>query len=220
MSSRISSAPGYSENKFLPSSLTTNGLVFPSKEPAGIVCAYRRCRYEALLCRRGHGGGIRVLGPYLAKSLVVAKEKGLVLLDRAADASAKLILTQLGTPARSRKVVARIESVVAQILEKRTVESVRAGLRNNIGHASLCAGDFRRVQVGGDVDLLNGIDGGPDDNGAEVPFVVVHAVDHIVIEKVVLPVGGKGRGQTAVCAVISASSRVESSLGHACRELN
>ena len=29
---------GYSENKFLPSSLTTNGLVFPSKEPAGIVC--------------------------------------------------------------------------------------------------------------------------------------------------------------------------------------
>ena len=100
------------------------------------------------------------------------------------------------------------------------MESVRARLGNHIGHASLCAGDFRRVQVGGDVDFLNGIDGGPDDNGAEVPFVIVHAIDHVVIEKVVLPVGGKGRGQTAVCAVISASGRVKSSLGHARRELN
>ena len=83
-----------------------------------------------------------------------------------------------------------------------------------------CARDFRRVQVGGDIDLLDGIDGGPDDNGSEVPFVVVHAVDHIVVEKVVLPVGGEGGGQPAIIAVAPASRRIGSALGHARRELN
>ena len=83
------------------------------------------------------------------------------------------------------------------------------------GYASLCARDFRRVQVGGDIDLLDGIDGGPDDNGSEVPFVVVHAVDHIVVEKVVLPVGGEGGGQPAVFAVAPASRRIGRPLGHA-----
>src|SRR5258706_2329070 len=63
-------------------------------------------------------------------TLAVDKEEGLVLEDRAADRAAELILTILSLLDRV-EVVACIQVVVAEELERRTVELVCSGLRRN-----------------------------------------------------------------------------------------
>ena len=73
-----------------------------------------------------HAGLVQVL----AESFVVGEDEGLVLLHRAAQRAAELVAreTRDGTAVEE---IARIESIVAQELVKRSVELVGSGLGDN-----------------------------------------------------------------------------------------
>ncbi len=86
----------------------------------------RRVRNVALARLVVRHEGYVAQAPGLAKAFVVAEEKELVLADWAAQSSAELVALELGNRCLV-KVVARVESAVADELEGGAVQSVGAG---------------------------------------------------------------------------------------------
>ena len=69
------------------------------------------------------------------------------------------------------------------------MQLVRAGFCNQVDDCTCCAAQFRRRKVGGDSNFLHGIDRRTHADGANESFVVVHAVEQIIIHLVGLAVG-------------------------------
>ncbi len=140
----------------------------------------------------GHAdvAGIDALG--LARALIVGEEEDLVVANRPAEGSAKLVLAE--GAARGREVVAGIEIGVAQEVEGAAVKAVGAGLGDD---ADLAAAELAILGVevaGDDAELGDGVEVG-DDGGAGVDvFFDVAAVDAEEVGELALPVDRDGAG--------------------------
>src|SRR5262249_43630929 len=92
-------------------------------------------------------------------SFVASEEEAFVLHDRAAHRTSELIHPQwkLGVASRPHAIekVPRIQLVVPEKFERRTVEGIAAGLRNNANLASATCAEFGTIGIGFDTKLLN-----------------------------------------------------------------
>ena len=93
----------------------------------------------------------------LPETFVIAEQKQLVFLQRAAQRAAELISPERrnGGPIEE---VARVQIAIAQKLEQRSVQTIGAGLRD---HADLRAGAlaiFRAIGIGEHIEFADGID--------------------------------------------------------------
>jgi hypothetical protein len=155
---------------------------------------------------RGHvaargGGGADTL------ALVVEEEERAIADDAPAERAAELVIGQRVHP--NVKVLPGVEVVVAQELEQRAVEVVRAGLNLQVDHPAGRAAILGRVVAGLKAELADGLGGGDHHGQAEHDGVVVDAVDHPVVlvgrlavdrdRRSALP-GGDGRVAPAVGA--------------------
>ena len=86
------------------------------------------------------------------RSLVGAEEEEPVLDDRAADAAAKLVALEMVRHRREK--VARVHRAVAQELEHRAVQLVRAGLGHDVDHGARRPAVLGAVVVGLDAELF------------------------------------------------------------------
>src|SRR6266436_5595119 len=107
--------------------------------------------------RRGHL--IYVGNPLgLTDSFIVCEKEGFILNDRPADASAKLIpFKRRFAKRRVLKIVARIQSAVADELIDAAVEIIGARAGNRVDHTAGSFPIFRRIVAGQDGKLLNSI---------------------------------------------------------------
>src|SRR4029453_19665606 len=79
------------------------------------------------------------------------------------------------------KKIAGIELVVAVVFERRAMEAVGTRLGYDVHDAAGGAADLGRVDIGLDPHLGDGIDGWLDDQRADEPLVVVHAVEQLIV---------------------------------------
>src|SRR6202035_2801690 len=93
------------------------------------------------------------------KPFVVNEEKGLVLLNRAAESRAELVLL-VGRLLRCNDEERRgIESVVPQIFENITMVTVGTRLDNGIQNCSVASSELRAVIVRLNFEFLDSVDG-------------------------------------------------------------
>src|SRR6266567_807933 len=115
-----------------------------------------------------------------AVTLVVDEKERLILEDRAAHCTAKLVLAVLALLDRIEEVT-RIEVVVAQELEGRTVKLVGTGLRRNENCAPTSAAVLRRVVEREDVEFLDRVDLWQKRDSTAGQFVIVDTIKAPVI---------------------------------------
>src|SRR5215467_11898980 len=77
------------------------------------------------------------------------------------------------------------------------MEGVGTGLGQNVNYAGRRACHFGAIEICLDLELLDGINGGPYANGPDEALIVVHAVDHVVVSDRILAVQGKVLDQTS-----------------------
>src|ERR1051325_4999567 len=119
--------------------------------------------------------------------LVVEEEETLVPPDGSAHCSAELIAVQ---PAGlGQEKVASVKYIVAPKLEERAVKAVGARLSYEADLAEGRLPQFRCIGVGLHLELLDGVDGGPDRDVAELAGVVAGAVQREVVLVVSSPDG-------------------------------
>src|ERR1051325_2225979 len=119
--------------------------------------------------------------------LVVEEEETLVPPDGSAHCSAELIAVQ---PAGlGQEKVASVKYIVAPKLEERAVKAVGARLSYEADLAEGRLPQFRCIGVGLHLELLDGVDGGPDRDVAELAGVVVGAGQREVVLVVSSPDG-------------------------------
>ncbi len=140
------------------------------------------------LRRRRHGVDERQPARLLSTG-VVGEEEGAVRpfvarqVERPADGAAELVLVEgwlrhlaaVGADAL-REVVVRVEHVVADEVEDRAAELVRAGLGRHRDDAGAAA-ELGREDTVQDLELAHRLDRWRDDDGVEGELVVVDAVD-------------------------------------------
>src|SRR5215470_2581691 len=114
----------------------------------------------AQLARRRNRGREGVALDF-AERLVVGEEERFVFLDRTTDASAKLILPELRLYSGQRisrlrdvENIFRIEFVVAQKLEQRSMKRIRSRFGDQVDDSATRPPDFRRVHIAVDFDFL------------------------------------------------------------------
>src|SRR5436189_4701493 len=114
------------------------------------------CRSNCLRLCEGAWGGLDDVDPVSETvSFVTSKEEYFVLYDRASNGTPKLVHPQRefgrGTVRPDTvKEIARVELVIAQVLEKRPVKCVASGLRHDADLPSGSGAEFRCVHVGFD----------------------------------------------------------------------
>src|SRR5262249_42715069 len=119
-----------------------------------------------------------------AEALVVGKEEGAIPHDRTADGAAELVHLERGLACFEE--TSRIYRRVAQIFEQGTMEHVGTTLDGCVDHAARSSSELGRKRVGLDLELLDRIDRGTDNERRAVQKVdhvdvVVDAVEQIVI---------------------------------------
>ena len=106
----------------------------------------------------------------------------MVLDDRAAGSHAELILVQRGDGLVGfQEEIARIEGIVADELPGSAVEIVRAGLGHHVDHRAAARAEFGGVLADLDAELLHGIDTGRQVVAVEECFLVIGAVELVVV---------------------------------------
>ena len=98
----------------------------------------------------------------LAQSLVAAEVEQLVLDDRTAGGRAELVAREWRRHAARIEEVRRVEFAVAQELEDRAVDGVRARLGDRADDAARGAPELRRVVVGLHAELFHRVDAEQD----------------------------------------------------------
>jgi hypothetical protein len=78
------------------------------------------------------GGRVARLGSLLGRPLVAQKEERAIALKGPAARGAELMPPQRLVVARLGEVIVRVEDVVAQVLERRSAESIGARLRDDV----------------------------------------------------------------------------------------
>ena len=133
-------------------------------------------------------GYLRVLccAPRAAQKLPIAKEKELILYDRAAQACAKLILPQHWL--LDIEKTPRIENVVARIVIRRAVIRVCSRLCDHLNNCPLRPANLCRVKACYDLNFLDRVNRWPDTNCAIIALVIVHSIYHVIVVGVALPV--------------------------------
>src|SRR5437867_4016396 len=150
---------------------------------AGIIDGPNLAEVSVLHLGRGYGSE---LGPQLAapEALEVAEEERLVFHDRTAERAAELV--HLERVFLLVEELARVHRGVPQIFERRAVEGIRPALDRGVDDAAGAPPELGRERVGLDLELLDRVDRGADDEGRavqEVDYVdvVVDAVEQVVV---------------------------------------
>src|SRR5262249_15218269 len=121
------------------------------------------CRHGNASCIEVGHGGLHRLRQSQAKSLIREKEEGPVFDDRAAECAAKIVLSlpRFGKSRLHRSVepIVGIQNVVAQIIEDRSVELVRARASNDRDLSTRLTAKFRRIGGGLNTEFLKSIHG-------------------------------------------------------------
>ncbi len=123
--------------------------------------------------------------------LDVGEKERLVFHDGAAEAAAKLILAPFrpGSHSGLRKPVARVEDVVTEILEGRSVKCVGSRLGDNVDHCTGGKAHIGAQVVGLHLHFGDGVNRGRNTHESLRAHVVVHAVDQLVVVQVRLAIG-------------------------------
>ena len=125
-------------------------------------------------------------------ALIVGEEENLVLADRAADGSSKLVLVERA--ARGRKIVAGIQIGVAQEFEDIAVECIGPGFRDHVDLAAAELAVFRVEVAGENPELGDGIQVGNDRRAHVDVFFDVASIQHKAVGKFPLAVDRDGAG--------------------------
>src|SRR4029077_18855993 len=113
----------------------------------------------------------------------IEEEKSLVLNNRAAKAPAVVVVRgACQRVGRAVEIAARSQRAHTVVLVSRAVELVCTGLQNHIGHRTGGAPKLSRVIVGTHVHGLNGFRGWDVNLQQAGALVVVHALDHQLVE--------------------------------------
>ena len=129
-------------------------------------------------------------------SLVISKHKELIPFDRPAERAAKLIPLRdgdepaVGAEDRTRlgKRIARLNMIVAQILEAAAVERVSAGLGLCTNHARRSGAELRVVIGRGDLGFGHGLEGGINNDPTKHGVVVIGSIQKMGSARETLPV--------------------------------
>ena len=124
----------------------------------------------------------RVNAGLFALALEREEQKGLVLLDRAADRPAELLAAErrflaVAAVGRLLEVIQRLESVVFIQEEKRAVENVGAALGDHVHRCAFAAPIGGRKALRRDVELLHRFERKLHHRAAHRAVLVVNAVD-------------------------------------------
>ena len=95
------------------------------------------------------------------------------------------------------------------------MELVAPRFREKIDYCAARPAHFRAVAVGIDPDFLDHVNRGAHQDGELFALVVVHPVDHLVVEYFVLAVGADVGGLAALVGTRAAQNRVGRPNGHA-----
>ncbi len=140
----------------------------------------------------------------LAQRLVVAEAKELVPDDRPADGETGLVPEESRgrSGRRSVEVVVRVgvEAAVAVKLEGRAVVLVGAALRRADHDGAAGASVLGRGDVRVDFEFLRGVDVGIEQNRVHEAFVVIHAVQDVIIRLRTKAVDSESRRAALVVA--------------------
>ena len=169
---------------------------------------------------RGHGHHARhtLLDPV---PLVVDEEERPIPAQRSTQAAAKLVLPILRLALR--KELAGVEFFVAGELESGSVKLVAARLRDDVDHAAQRAAGLGRVHVGLDAHFRNRVNRRLDRDRPDRAFVVVHAIDELIVQHVVDAVDRHRRGLPALVgsrAVGQGAERAFVGTGHELHHAN
>src|ERR1035441_10216695 len=125
--------------------------------------------------------------------------------DRATEAGTELVLVVGGpysgervTGLRNVKKVLGVGDGVAEELERRSVKSIGPRLGDHVNHRAGHTADVGREEAGLHFDLLYSVNGRLDADCPDNPFVVVDAIDHVVVGHVALAVRGNGGRHAAI----------------------
>ena len=121
--------------------------------------------------------------------LIIREKEQLVLPDRAAHRAAEHIVTDR-RPLRSLPVripAVRVQLVVAQEFERRSVELIRAGLDGHIDDAALEVTELRRRVVRDHLEFLNGVHVGLIGHHVGILIVVIDPVEQEVVRLFAFP---------------------------------
>src|SRR4029453_10921834 len=127
----------------------------------------------------------------------------------------KLILIELWFRPGRGKEIPRIELVVAVVFERRAMEAVGTRLGDDVHGAAGGAAALGPVDIGLDPHLGDGIDGWLDDQRADEPLVVVHAVEQLIVLVVERAVDRNRRRLATVVRAGATRQRVRDSLAGA-----
>ncbi len=117
---------------------------------------------------------------------IVGEEEQLVLLDRAADGAAEVVVVDSGH--RGLEEVAGVEIAVLNELVDGAVELVGSRLQDHVSDRAGAASQIHRVVAGGDVHRLNGFQRRDQNLQQAGALVVVDALDLVIIRHARRPV--------------------------------
>src|SRR5207302_4134622 len=144
----------------------------------------------------------------VARSVIVKEEENLILLDRAPEIAAELMVVITGPDRRGMTRsqgeaavqvvdgIARVETAVAEKLKCRAVEAIAAGFGYDVGYGASSAAEFGGIAVSIDLELLHGVLAelvrcaprtGAAERLAKEGVVVVGAVNGQRVERPALP---------------------------------
>jgi len=134
----------------------------------------------------GGGDGEEALyGIAFAAAFKAEEEEDFVLADGAAEGEAVLVAFDDG--ARIAEAVVGeaigVEDGVLMVVVSGAVEFVRAGLSNDVDGAAAGAAEFGGVGVGFEAELLDGVDGGADDDAVAIADGVGGTVEEDLVRR-------------------------------------
>src|SRR5262249_51886416 len=172
--------------------------------------------------RHGRKIGLAVANP---PSLIIAKEKHLVVADGPAPRAAELVLPgwRFWPPVFVVEKVVGVERVVAQEFEGAAVKSVLARFDLDVDDAAARPPELGGVGAGLDFELFERVYAGEDDDRVQPRFIVVHAVEQEVVVARPHAVGRERRrgapGQAARAVYVCAGNPAQHA-GQGARQLD
>src|ERR1017187_3825153 len=152
----------------------------------------------------GGDGRLRCRKPNNAPLLFeIRKKEGLVFPDGPTNTATEgvlAVLRLLDNPRRGEEI-ARIEDVVPEVLVQRAMKLAAAALGNDVDHRA------RRTTISGTVGtgvyfhFGDAIDRGPDTAQTEIALIVVEAIAHLIVERIIVPVADDHEGLPALLRI-------------------
>ena len=87
------------------------------------------------------------------------------------------------------------------------MELIRSRLGDQVGDGAAGAAVFGRIVAAHDLDFLQSVERRLDSDGAEALFVIVHAVNHVVVVHGALAVGRKRHRLALIVGTAAGASR-------------